>query len=70
MPRYRVTVVKDKLEVPRWDLAVRGTHGTVRIDNIGFPFAYHRIVVNESNTSTIYGDGECATIARKSLLAY
>jgi len=55
---YHVTAVKDELHVPQWDVSVKGDKGTVRVVNIGFPFLYHRIVANESNTATLYGNGE------------
>lgn len=53
---FRLTASKDRLEVPRWDVTVTGVSGSCRVVNIGFPFLYHRVVVNETE-STFYGEG-------------
>ena len=57
----RVEAYKNKLEVPDWNVNMRGTKGELEVVNIGFPFVYHHMRLRHSNgsvsTEQVYGDG-------------
>lgn len=43
---------KDKIEIPKWYITIKGTNGSITYNNIIFPFIYHSIQVTNYKTTT------------------
>eukprot|EP00040_Diaphanoeca_grandis_P000075 m.14283 g.14283 ORF g.14283 m.14283 type:complete len:378 (-) comp10069_c0_seq1:193-1326(-) len=56
--KVRLLATRGTVELPKWNVNVRGTQGITTVHNIGFPFLWHAIENGTSMTlEKHYGDG-------------